>query len=143
MKKTEVLPLWQITFDPLKNRLKNIYQWSKTCVFFHQKSEGIAFTFCRYLNQNMRAFTFCRYCPPIVFYPPIWMIQKSRAIPWEFWDEVFSLSMPSVCPRLTTVWLWWILEQVQKVHELTLECANLRFCLRKRAYRRTFLKEPW
>ena len=30
-------------------------------------------------------------------------IQKLRVIPWEFWDEVFSLSMPSVCPHLTTV----------------------------------------
>ena len=30
-------------------------------------------------------------------------VQKSRTIPWEFWDEVFSLSMPSVCPHLTTV----------------------------------------
>ena len=31
-------------------------------------------------------------------------VQKSRAIPWEFWDEVFSLPMPSVCPHLTTVY---------------------------------------
>ena len=31
-------------------------------------------------------------------------VQKSRVIPWEFWDEVFSLSMPSVCPHLTTVY---------------------------------------
>ena len=31
-------------------------------------------------------------------------VQKSRAIPWEFWDEVFSLSRPSVCPHLTTVY---------------------------------------
>ena len=30
-------------------------------------------------------------------------VQKTRAIAWEFWDEVFSLSMPSVCPHLTTV----------------------------------------
>ena len=61
-----------------------------------------------YLNQNMREFIFCRYCPPIVFYPQIWMTKmnsKLRAIPWEFWDEVFSLSMPSVCPHLTTVGL--------------------------------------
>ena len=78
--KKKVLPLWQITFDPLKNRLKNIYQWSKTCVFFHQKSEGIAFTFCRYLNQNMRAFIFCRYCPQIVFCPQIWKTKKSSKI---------------------------------------------------------------
>ena len=31
-------------------------------------------------------------------------VQKTRAIPWEFWDEVFSLLLPSVCPRLTTVY---------------------------------------
>ena len=80
MKKTEVLPLWQITFDPLKNRLKNIHQWSKTCIFFHQKSEGIAFIFCRYLNQNMRAFIFCRYCPPIVLCRRIWKTKKSSKI---------------------------------------------------------------
>ena len=36
-------------------------------------------------------------------------IQKSRAIPWDFWDEFFSLSMPSVCPHLTTVWDLWTL----------------------------------
>ena len=107
--KKKVLPLWQITFDPLKNGLKNIHQWSKTCFFFHQKSEGIAFIFCRYLNQNMRAFIFCRYCPPIVLCPQIWKtknnlsLQKSREITVYFSDEVFSLSMPSVCPHLTTV----------------------------------------
>ena len=48
--------------------------------FFHQKSEGIAFTFCRYLYQNMRAFIFCRYCPPIVFCPQIWKTKKSSKI---------------------------------------------------------------
>ena len=79
-KKTEVLPLWRITFDPLKNRFKNIHQWSKTCIFFHQKSEGIAFIFCRYLNQNMRAFIFCRYCPPIVLCPQIWKTKRSSKI---------------------------------------------------------------
>ena len=78
--KKKVLPLWQITFDPLKKGLKNIHQWSKTCFFFHQKSEGIAFTFCRYLYQNMRAFIFCRYCPPIVFCPQIWKTKKSSKI---------------------------------------------------------------
>ena len=78
--KKKVLPLWQITFDPLKNGLKNIYQWSKTCLFFHQKSEGIAFTFCRNLYQNLRVFIFCRYCPPIVFYPQIWMTKMNSKI---------------------------------------------------------------
>ena len=48
--------------------------------FFHQKSENIAFTFCRYLNQNKRAFTLCRYCPPIVFYPQIWTTKMNSKI---------------------------------------------------------------
>ena len=66
--------------------------------FFHQKSEGIAFTFCRYLNQNMRAFKFCRYCLQKYFLIPSNFDEKKyhcilRAIPWEFWDEVFSLKI--------------------------------------------------
>ena len=36
----KVLPLWQITFDPLKLGSKAIYQSGKTCIF-HQNSEGI------------------------------------------------------------------------------------------------------
>ena len=75
--------------------------------FFHQKSEGIAFTFCRYLYQNMKAL----YSAGIALqlysalrFERLKRVQKSRAIPWEFWDEVFSLSMPSVCPHLTTVY---------------------------------------
>ena len=75
--KKKVLPLWQITFDPLKNGLKKYSSMEQNLFFFHQKSEGIAFTFCRYLYQNMRAFIFCRYCPPIVFCPQIWKTKKS------------------------------------------------------------------
>ena len=76
---------------------KVICQRGKT-FFFHQKSEGIAFTFCRYLNQNMRAFKFCRYCLQIYFLMPSNFDGKKyrcilRAIPWEFWDEVFSLNI--------------------------------------------------
>ena len=48
--------------------------------FFHQKSQGIAFTLCRYLNQNMRAFIFCRYCPPIVLCSQIWKTKRSSKI---------------------------------------------------------------
>ena len=56
----------------------------------------------------MRAFIFCMYCHPIVFCTQIWKtknnlsLQKSREIIVYFSDEVFSLSMPSVCPHLTT-----------------------------------------
>ena len=78
--KKKVLPLWQITFDPLKNGLKKYSSMEQNLFFFHQKSEGIAFTFCRYLYQNMRAFIFCRYCPPIVFCPQIWKTKKSSKI---------------------------------------------------------------
>ena len=106
--KKRVLSLWEITFDPLKKEKKNIYQCKKNLSFSSEIWGHFAFTFCRYLNQNMRAFTFCRYCPPIVFCPQIWKTkrtQKSRAITLNFWDEVFSLSMPSVCPRLTAVFI--------------------------------------
>ena len=78
--KKKVLPLWQITFDPSKNGLKKYSSMGQNLFFFHQKSEGIAFTFCRYLYQNMRAFIFCRYCPPIVFCPQIWKTKKSSKI---------------------------------------------------------------
>ena len=97
-------------FWSFKKREKNIYQCKKNLSFSSEIWGHFAFTFCRYLNQNMRAFTFCRYCPPIVFCPQIWKTkrtQKSRAITLNFWDEVFSLGMPSVCPHLTTVHAMW------------------------------------
>ena len=65
-------------FWSFKKRIKNFHQ--QNLYFFHQKSEGIAFIFCRYLYQNMRAFIFCRYCPPIVFCPQIWKTKKSSKI---------------------------------------------------------------
>ena len=81
MKKKSFAPLTNNFWSFKKKGLKNIYQWSKTCIFFfHQKSEGIDFIFCRYSNQNMRAFIFCRYCPPIVFFPQIWKTKKSSKI---------------------------------------------------------------
>ena len=95
MKKIQVL-LMKI-FNPFFKGSKVICQRGKT-FFFHQKSEGIAFTFCRYLNQNMRAFKFCRYCLQKYFLIPSNFDEKKyhcilRAIPWEFWDEVFSLKI--------------------------------------------------
>ena len=65
-------------FWSFKKRIKNFHQ--QNLYFFHQKSEGIAFIFCMYLYQNMRAFIFCRYCPPIVFCPQIWKTKKSSKI---------------------------------------------------------------
>ena len=68
---------WQFLICFLKYQKLFVKEAKK---FFHQKSEGIAFTFCRYLNQNMREFIFCRYCPPIVFYPQIWMTKMNSKI---------------------------------------------------------------
>ena len=100
--KKKVLPLWQITFDPSKNGLKKIFINGAKLVFFHQKSEGITFTFSRYLYQNMRAFIFCRYCPPIVFCPQILKTKKISKIEGNilrFLRRSFflfnALSMPS------------------------------------------------
>ena len=67
-------------FWSFKNGLKKYSSMEQNLFFFHQKSEGIAFTFCRYLYQNMRAFIFCRYCPPIVFCPQIWKTKKSSKV---------------------------------------------------------------
>ena len=68
-------------FWSFKKRIKKIFiNGAKLVCFFHQKSEGIAFTFCRYLYQNLRVFIFCRYCPPIVFCPQIWKTKKSSKI---------------------------------------------------------------
>ena len=78
-KNKQVLLHWWIIFNPFFKGSKVICQRGKT-FFFHRKSEGIAFTFCRYLNQNMREFIFCRYCPPIVFYPQIWMTKMNSKI---------------------------------------------------------------
>ena len=74
------MSLWEITFNPLKNGLRKYSSMKQNLVFFHQKYEGIAFTFCRYLYQNMRASIFCMYCPPIVFCPQIWKTKKSSKI---------------------------------------------------------------
>ena len=60
---------------------KVICQRGKT-FFFHQKSEGIAFTFCRYLNQNMRAFKFCRYCLQKYFLIPSNFDEKNTIVFW-------------------------------------------------------------
>ena len=94
------LPLWQITF---KIRIKSYLKREKTFIF-HQKSEGILHslfegTWIRIWGHS--EFIFCRYFPSESAgkYPPI-----LRLISSDFWDEVFSLSMPSVCPHLTTVW---------------------------------------
>ena len=57
------------SFAPLINNfliiiLKNQKLFVKEAkLFFSSEIWGhFAFTFCRYLNQNMRAFKFCRYC---------------------------------------------------------------------------------
>ena len=107
MKKKSFVSL-RNNFWSSKKREKNIYQCKKNLSFSSEIWGHFAFTFYRCWNQNMRSFIFCRYCPPIVFCPQIWKTkrtQKWRAITLNFWDEVFSLSMPSVCPRLTTVHL--------------------------------------
>ena len=121
MKKKRVLSLWVITFDPLKKEKKN-YQWKKNLSFSSEIWGHFAFTFCRYCPQiwkmknlfrNQGQFQIkwqcSRNCPPKVFCPQIWKtknnlsLQKSREITVYFSDEVFSLSMPLVCPHLTTV----------------------------------------
>ena len=112
-------------FWSFKKREKKIINGKKTCLFLSEIWGHFAFTFCRYCPQiwkmknlfrNQGQFQIrwqcSRNCPPKVFCPQIWKtknnlsLQKSRKITVYFSDEVFSLSMPSVCPHLTTVGGW-------------------------------------
>ena len=124
--KKKVFPLWQITFDSLKkykklfiNGAKLVFFIRNLRAFLHLLFAGNALRFERlkrshHLFKNQGQFQIrwqcSRNCPPIVFCPHIWKtknnlsLQKSRAITVYFWDEVFSFSMPSVCPHLTTVY---------------------------------------
>jgi len=114
-------------FDPLKKEKKiingkKLVFFEKNLSFFSEIWGHFAFTFCRYCPQiwkiknlfrNQGQFQIRWQCsrnyPPKVFCPQIWKtknnlsLQKSREIPIYFSDKVFSLSMPSVCPHLTTV----------------------------------------
>ena len=91
-KKKKVLPLWQITFDPLKNGLKIFI--SKTCIFFirnlRAKHLFFAGTNVRIWGHLFSAGIALQLYSTLRFEWLKW-IQKLRAIPWEFWDEVFSL----------------------------------------------------
>ena len=56
----------------------------------------------------MRAFKFCRYCLQKYFLIPSNFDEKKyhcilRAIPWEFWDEVFSLK---IWGHFIQQWFW-------------------------------------
>ena len=116
-------------FVPLRNNFwsfkkieKKIFINEKKTCLFHQKSEGIlhllfagnTLKFERLkisseikgnfkLDGNVLEIALQLYSA--LRFERLKRVQKSRAIPWEFWDEVFSLSMPSVCPHLTTVYL--------------------------------------
>ena len=110
-----------------------------------------AFTFCRYCPQiwkmknlfiNQGHFQIkwqcSRNCPPKVFCPQIWKtennlsLQKSREIAVYFSDKVFSLSMPSVCPHLTTVYWTHLTSHNIKINEenvLVNTCWKYYLCL--------------
>ena len=112
----QTIKLSQVTFDPLKNGLKIFI--SKTCIFFIRNLRALhlffAGTYIRIWGHRYSV------CIALQFYSALRFerlkrFQKSRAIPWEFWDEVFSLPIPSVCPHLTTVHLtevWHLCEPV-------------------------------
>ena len=122
--KDKFCSIWWIFFNPFFKGSKVICQRGKT-LFFHQKSEGIlhllfagnTLKFERLkisseikgnfkLDGNVLEIALWLYSAPL-----IWntknnsSLQKSRAITAYFWDEVISLSMPSDCPPLTTVYL--------------------------------------
>ena len=102
------LPLWQITFDLLKNGLKKYSSMEQNLVFFFIRNLRalhllFAGTYIRIWGHLYSAGIALQLYFALRF-ERLKRVQKSRAIPWDFWEEVFSLSMPSVCPHLTTVW---------------------------------------
>ena len=106
--KIKVLPLWQITFDPSKKGLKKIFiNGAKLVFFFIRNLRALhllfAATYIRIWGHLYSAGITLQLYSALRF-ERLKRVQKSRAIPWEFWDEVFSLSRPSVCPHLTTVY---------------------------------------
>ena len=95
-------------FWSFKKRIKkNIHQWGKTCFFFIRNLRALhllfAGTYIRIWGHLYSAGITLQLYSALRF-ERLKRVQKSRAIPWEFWDEVFSLSRPSVCPHLTTVY---------------------------------------
>merc|ERR1712051_1091766 len=123
--KKRVLSLCEITFDPLKKKRKKNYQWKKTCIF-HQKSEGILhllfagntlkFERLKISSEIKGNFKLDGNVLEIALqlYSAL-KVEKTtchyflREITVYFSDEVFSLSMPSVCPHLTTVYVTYLL----------------------------------
>ena len=121
-------------FWSFKKREKRIFINGKKPCLFHQKSEGILhllfagiackiyFLMPSNFDEKM-PLDYDKFCPLKMM---AFMIIKSNIICWHFlkalpsadnfhcilrvmtvyfWDEVFSLGMPSVCPHLTTVCL--------------------------------------
>ena len=80
--KKKVLPLWQITFDPLKKGLKNIHQCNGAkLVFFNRNLRAFCIYFLQVLKSEFEViYIICRYCPPISFCPQIWKTKKSSKI---------------------------------------------------------------
>ena len=133
MKKKSFGPLTNNFWSSKKKGLKNIH-WSKTC-FFHRKSDNIlhllfAGTYIRIWGHLYSAGIALQLYSALRF-ERLKRVQKSRAIPWEFWDEVFSLSMPSVCPHLTTVYLKQLYEMFSKITSFfwTLHSQKVSVCI--------------
>ena len=79
MKKTSFVPLMNVFLILFLKDQKLLVKETK--LFFSSEIWGhFAFTFCRYLNPNMRAFIFCRYCPSILFCHQIWKTKKNSKI---------------------------------------------------------------
>ena len=93
--KKRVLPLWQMTFDPLKKDKK--YSSMEQNFFFSSGSEGILLLL--FTGTEIRIWGHL-YAAGIALqlysalrFEGLERIQKLRAIPWDFWDEVFSLTI--------------------------------------------------
>ena len=112
----KVLPLWQITFDPLKLGSKVIYQRGKTYVF-HQKSEDILHSlFAGTSNQKMRALpsagTFHQNLR-VIYLLQVITLRFRRKFQYIFQTKFFPLKSAFRCPHLTTVYLLFKLCEIR------------------------------
>ena len=80
--KKKVLPLWQTTFDPLKNGLKKYSSMEQNLFFFFIRNlRALHLLFAgTYIRIWGHLHIFCMYCPSIVFCPQIWKTKKSSKI---------------------------------------------------------------
>ena len=116
-------------FWSFKKRIKKIFINGAKLVFFIRNLRALHLLFagtCIRIWGHLYSACIALQLYSALRFERLKRVQKSRAIPWEFWDEVFSLSMPSVCPHLTTVYLLLSLSSQRQRNKLFYPAAFKR-----------------